>query len=509
MNHVAKRTARVASELANLPPLPSLIRYRDPYTESYKSVRNPAQADCWAIDVSGKRYNWDFCQFSDLTGALARRTLAWGLQRYAPHTLVGTFRGLVWFAERFGDEGFLAPFRLTPLELKEFWIKQILPALIEDCHRATGLKRYLFFLCDMSLGCLTPGYEDFVSAFPGPKEDLYASVRSADSFLTEIEELSIINYLDDLSARAARQRVSANSLRAACVLIASFQYAMRPIQIAKVSLDDVQVRLASEPTADGPIVHVRFHREKQHDSNQRLPMLRKVKREWAILFTQYKAVRESGKIKVAQTAVRNSFFGLTPAGISQLIVRILKQVLLTNKGATDLRHTAAQRMVDSGASHEELSEFLGHSHLRTGNVYFSASATQAERLNKALVTSRIYSAIATIHRTKVIDKAHLESLPPDHQVGGAPHGIPIAGIGGCELGQSLCTKNPVLSCYGCRKFLPVKQSELHQDVCDSLRPIVQSFFHASRGEIESPAYTQLRRTIAAVEQVIADIRADN
>ena len=154
-------------------------------------------------------------------------------------------------------------------------------------------------------------------------------------------------------------------------------------------------------------------------------------------------------------------------------------------------------MADAGASKEELAEMLGHSSLLTGLIYYDQSPTQAARLNTALALSPVYSAIVEVARTKTIDKAALLKLPGDQQVAGCPHAIPIAGIGACTAGQSLCAKNPVLSCYGCRKFLPVSDAAIHQQVLDGLRPIVRRFFESSRGEsgAAAPAYGQLARTL--------------
>jgi hypothetical protein len=198
---------------------------------------------------------------------------------------------------------------------------------------------------------------------------------------------------------------------------------------------------------------------------------------------------------------QDSFFGLSPDAVSQLIGGETEAILGRSRSANELRHTAAQRMADAGATKEELAEFLGHTSLETGLIYFDQSPTQAARLNKALALSPIYTAIVEVARTGTIDKAALLGLPADRQVMGCPHGIPIAGIGACELGQSLCAKNPVLSCYGCRKFMPVADAATHRRVLESLRPVVRFFFDASREEAQMPAYGQLTRTLAAVEEV--------
>ncbi|PMZ85786.1 site-specific integrase, partial [Pseudomonas sp. FW305-42] len=85
-------------------------------------------------------------------------------------------------------------------------------------------------------------------------------------------------------------------------------------------------------------------------------------------------------------------------------------------------------------------------------------------------------------------------LPADKQIGGVPHGIPIAGIGGCEVGQSLCSKNPVLSCYTCRRFMPLRDTNIHERVLEDLRPVVLDFAASSRSNEQSPAFVQLRTT---------------
>src|SRR5690606_28012999 len=152
-------------------------------------------------------------------------------------------------------------------------------------------------------------------------------------------------------------------------------------------------------------------------------------------------------------------------------------------------------------------EFMGQTSDRIANVYFDKSPAQAQRINEALAISPIYSNLAKIARTKTIDKAMLLGLPSDQQIGAVPHGVPIAGIGGCGLGQSLCTKNPVLACYTCSRFMPLGEPEIHEEVLDSLRPVVVKFAAASRNNQQSPAYGQLKGTLDAVRRVVEDLRA--
>ncbi|WP_019102001.1 hypothetical protein, partial [Chromobacterium haemolyticum] len=167
------------------------------------------------------------------------------------------------------------------------------------------------------------------------------------------------------------------------------------------------------------------------------------------------------------------------------------------------------RLVDAGASQEELAEFMGHTDITTGLVYYRSSANQAELVNKALGLSTIYSRVAKIAHDKFISPDELAELKDEQQIAGVPHGITIAGIGGCSSGQPLCPSNPILACYGCHKFMPIREIGVHEQVLSDFRDIVQFFHQSSRGDKESPAYLQLQRTISSVQAIIDELREES
>jgi integrase len=444
---------RVGGAHIELPALPSLIRYRDPFLSVWKTIESPATNDTWIVETNGRKGLFEFPRFPESVRLMMRHVICDSLLRYAASSVFEPFKDLVWLINKFGPEVVLLPMKLEPLELRRFWNERILPALIEGRRKARSPKLYLKFLCKNSLGRLRPGDEKFVSRLEGPKADLYASVRSNDVFLSNAEQLSIIQHLDDLSETAAKTVIDTERLRDACLLIATFQYAMRPIQLAKLKQADVIVR--NDIATDGPIVHVRFSREKQKDPKKRIPLLRKIKHEWSVLYVQYlSAILGTPTEREGAPLPRQSLFKLTPVEVSTTIKSVLLAILGRSRTATDLRHTAAQRMVDRGASIEEVAEFLGQSNLRTCLIYFGESATQAGRLNKAISSSHIYSEIQIVHLNKMIDVRRLKAMSGDLQIGAVAHGIPIAGIGACEVGQSICTKSPVLSCYGAENSCP-------------------------------------------------------
>jgi hypothetical protein len=199
-------------------------------------------------------------------------------------------------------------------------------------------------------------------------------------------------------------------------------------------------------------------------------------------------------------------FGVNSSAEAQSrIAKLMKSLTGANHSANGLRHSAAQRLVDAGANHEELAEFMGHSDVRTGLVYYEASSTQAERVNKALGLSTIYRAVAKIAHDRFISSDELTRLKDDQQIAGVPHGMPISGIGGCTSGQPACPYNPITSCYGCRKFMPVHDKAVHERVLVDFRSVVTLFQQSSRGDANSPAYLQLQRTINDVKVVIDEL----
>jgi hypothetical protein len=294
---------------------------------------------------------------------------------------------------------------------------------------------------------------------------------------------------------------------------------MRPFQIAKVFPVDVRVRTSAN--LDGGIsVHIRFHMAKQKSEQKKFPMLRKISAGWIPIFQEFHGRRlecaaspiycdnflnrVSHDASLTPEVVAASYFRLSPSEISQCVKIVSKKILGHARSCNDYRHTAAQRMVDAGASHEELAAFLGQRQIRTANQYFNTSNDTVERINKALAISPAFRRIDSLYRS--IDEAKLKAGSPDKQISGIVHGVPIPLIGGCDLGVGLCPKHPVVACYGCYKFVPIKRVDRHEKVADVMRSAVRRFFdRAPEGEGSSP-YGQLRETLETIEAIIDDLK---
>jgi hypothetical protein len=364
----------------------------------------------------------------------------------------------------------------------------------------------LRFLCEYDLCGWSVLYDKYIGdVLPLPSRDKFSTVRSGDAFLSAEEEASIIRHLDKLAERtkANPEIIPVSTLQTAGMLISAYQFAMRPVQIAMVGKRDVRIWQDSEEGP--PSVHITFKMVKQRSRRFNKPMTRRVKQEWAPIIVEL--VR---RLSSNNSMMDSRLFGVESSGEAGNHIKGIASIIThSDVSAIDLRHTAAQRLADAGASQEELAEFLGHVDSRTCLVYFRTSYNQTERVNRAFGQSTIYRNILKIARDKVITPKQLAKLKGDQQVAGVPYGIPIAGIGGCASGQPACSLNPVTSCYTCPKFLPVNDIHVHQQVLDEFLGVVNTFWHFSRGEAKTPAYYQLNNTISGINAVIATLQGES
>jgi Phage integrase family len=485
--------------LSCLPPLPSSVRYYDDFTDAMKSVSNLTKNDVWLLDNDGGKETISFLSANQFYRPLLKHLVVASLSNSLDSdTIIKYIISISAVVNKFSVELDVIGLAviLSPFDFRSLWVARITTEI--SAHQAVAFRALLQLLCEMSIGEWLPGHSDFISKLPAATVDSYREVRTGDCFVPIDDQSLIIIYIDNMVEQLASnsQSLSVEELRDVCILIIAFQYAFRRGQIARIR--DADVRIYSHGS-----VHFGALLSKKWNVKDRRKVNRAIKRDWCPLFIRYI------EIKSSITNTLPTFFGVTPGQLGQIVGRLTKQITGTSWMPNDLRHTAAQRMADAGVSRVSLAEFMGHTSLRTGQVYYDTSPTQAQHINDALAISPIYSKIAEIALTKVFDINALMNLPDDNQIGGVPHGYPISGIGGCEIGQSNCQKNPILSCYECRKFLPLNDPDIHRSVVKDMREVVLKFAEASRGDVIAPAYTQLRRMLSAAIQIADGIEKLN
>jgi len=475
-----------------LPPLPKLVRYYDNYSDSYSELTNLTDNDVWIINYDGKDTYLDFLDFPLSLTLLLKSWCAASLCAFSPRTIDLYMNVLKLHL----SPELLNVISAGPLELRSNWSTLLGMGIPYSVF--SPLAHILHFLCEYVVEPWAPEWDDLITLQPWPKRDKYASVRIGDVFITPEEEQLYVRYMDALVSRINQhpERVTGAELREAAILLISYQFGMRPKQIAMLRTKDV--RIWEDDLDPNPAVHLTFYAIKQVNRGKVLPLRRKVKRAWGPIFVEYRKQTEN-----AGTTPPAHFFDFTSVEVARAVLRVTTR-LAEPRSATELRHSFAQRLVDAGANEEELAEAMGHSHLDTGLVYFIYSRSMAARVNKALGISQIYNTVLRFAHEPFISPDELSKLKGDLQIAGIPHGIPIAGIGGCKSGQPNCPYNPVLSCYGCHRFMPVAEQEIHIRVLEDIRELLNYVLSSSYAENGSAAF-QLEATIKNIQSVISEL----
>lgn len=480
--------------VSKLPALPTVVRYYDEFDETRRSIRNIAECKRIEIHHAGRVSVLSFECHSNSLAFLMKHTLVLMLSDdLGPGTALCYLSGGRAIDSEFASKLVAA----GPTGISSIWL--VFLASNHSIHTYSCAKALLRLLSKYRLNGWSESYADVLAALPLPFHDKYAVVRSGEAFLSSAAEASVVRFLDDFASNCSSIASDEAALQDAGMLLCAYQFGMRPVQIAMLSFRDVRIRFDS--SGQGVSVHLSFRMVKQRKATAVKTLLRRVKFEWAPIFASLKSLAEGRGTDPGERA-----FGVRSAQEAGL--RIAARVRSLTGGmetAYALRHTAAQRLVDAGANHEELAEFLGHSDSSTALVYYETCANQAERVNRALGISEIYRRVARIAHERFISPDELVQLKGDQQIAGAPHGVAISGIGGCTSGQPACPFNPIMSCYGCRRFMPVQDVGLHVKVLDDLREIVRFFHDSSRGSSVSPSYLQLERTIAEVQAVVVEL----
>ncbi|MGO9603113.1 MAG: tyrosine-type recombinase/integrase [Candidatus Binataceae bacterium] len=478
--------------VSDLPSLPQTITYYDDFAGLRRALENLDREDSFEIFLLGTKTKLDLGRVDRRHSLLLKHLLVFLLSEGSS---IGTIYNYLSALAHIEPPRILPLLTSGPTGVKQEWASLRSLDWNRDTYQA--LKAILRLFCAYRLNGWTPEYLDFLAAhLPLPTRDKYAVARTGDVFLTVEEEAALVHYLDECSLQA--KSMDDASLRTAGMLLCAYQFGMRPVQIAMITLRDV--RTWQEASDEAPAVHLTFKMVKQHRRSRSMPLTRRIKLEWApILSNLYDRVR----INRLSADVR--LFADSSLAVRDAIGELASKVCGRPCSATHFRHTAAQRLVDAGASREELAEFMGHSDLESGDVYFEASASQAERVNRALGNSAIYRRVAQIAHDRFIDARELAELKAEQQIAGVPHGIPITGIGGCSSGQPACPYNPITSCYGCRRFMPIADVQMHKRVLEEFQQVVSLFRQASRDDQNSPAYLQLKRTLSQIQSVIADL----
>src|SRR3954464_2287627 len=76
---------------ADFPRLPEIIRYYDDFSDTYQTIRKPAESDTWVIVYDGRRRKLRFGKHPEPLSSLTKLWVAHQLVALAPRTVESRF----------------------------------------------------------------------------------------------------------------------------------------------------------------------------------------------------------------------------------------------------------------------------------------------------------------------------------------------------------------------------------------------------------------------------------
>ena len=282
--------------VAQLPSLPPVIRYYDDFNDKLCTINSPEHARNFDISYGGKVVAIHFDRFPGAYGTLLKHVF---LLLVGEDLSASTAAGHVLGAKHLSRDDVESMWRAGPTGIAFLWSALLARQLPRDgCLCAKSILR---LFCNYRLGGWSPTYADFLSSsLPLPAIDKYAGIRSGEAFLPIGSQASIVRYLDDMATMASSpsqaERLQYSDLCDAAMLLCAFQFGMRPVQIAMLSLADVRIRdISADELAT---VHLTFRMVKQRRALTAKPLLRRVKREWSSLFIELMRQANERKLRM-------------------------------------------------------------------------------------------------------------------------------------------------------------------------------------------------------------------
>lgn len=470
----------------HLPEFPSAVRYYDDFDRQYRTLTRPS-TDRWDVFLNGKIVELNFEIFDSSYREIIKLSFCDSLNGIATTSVVGFFNVLKNLNEVLINDIFVCAISNSPPEFGRVWSQSFLCKLTR--HEGVAVRHILHWLARWEIAHWRRADGDLIRQLPGHEIEKYKTVRDGEAGIDPRVASKVADYLDRLAGDTHLDRYPDRDVLSACVLALCMQHGLRRRQIALLRSEDLIC-------VEGNSLHIRITHIKQRNENVGRTERRRIHEAWVPLFREWQKRSNSAAL-----------FGL-PGQITNMVRESTLAITGKALSAQAFRHQGAQRLVDGGFSRETVSAYLGHSDVTAANYYFEGAPAQNDLVNAALGKSDVYRAVAAARRGDMITVRELFEMPSDNQIAAIPHGVPITGIGACQSGQSLCTRNPVIACYTCHKFLPLRDPSVHQDVKSKLEAVVNSFSQPSSLQPVSPAMMQLRVTMHAIQNVI-DMAADD
>lgn len=144
------------------PKIPTIIKYRDDFTEKVHIIKDLHKQEIILISVSGSKSELDFSEYNDEI----RRFLLWSISvsisYLAAKTVDNYFSSII---NHIDEQEIYQLVNTTPHSIKLYWAGLLNKYQL---HEIKGLKNILHILCKESLGVWSTDYTALISQLPLP-----------------------------------------------------------------------------------------------------------------------------------------------------------------------------------------------------------------------------------------------------------------------------------------------------------------------------------------------------
>ncbi|MGQ7936304.1 tyrosine-type recombinase/integrase [Paraburkholderia sp. D1E] len=465
------------------PASPQFFRVYDKYADTEAVLE--AGAEKWTLSVQGKKQ--DFLFPSEPVRGLQQKLVMLTQVERSPSSVYKFTRSLLlnWtLYVQLLEEG--------PLHVQESWDEGV-----HDIDTAKAAKTILRLAISSSLGAWSTRYEELVKGLDTRANSTVAAqrekIRRRESLVSIARQAELVRVLDTRALEPALLEQQAEGLAA---LALAFQHGMRPVQILSIKLEHVHSLLDA---SGDPVCLVSFHQAKQKDGETvGREMVRQVNPEWArpiAMLLEY--AKSARRTRLFSSENGEDLWSNVRKVCSEVGVKVDFKI---NK----LRHSSAQALADAGHSRKSIQWFLGHANENAATSYIKASRLQGNLINEALGASKLYDSMVSMAFGEFVTVEELSRVDETEQIGGIVGDRLVAGIGRCRTRQSACSYDPVISCYGCHKYIPALNPEAHMEAIAGMREQVIVFVKA--GDDTSSSYLQMRKALAGAQRALDDSR---
>lgn len=477
--------------------LPNILKFTraDKYDSKFIDVKN----DTWKFKYSGKQRIIKFEQLNEYEKKLIKYIIVLYVQINTPSKIDQLFNVL---------NGCLNNIRYKKNKVSLNSLKQELKLKL---HNQNDYYLLLFFirqLFSLNFESFNIGKIHVLEMLERPnnnKQSLYyqESINTIDIPTKTLIQKGFINLVDRIDSK---QKIPNHTLKNSAILSILFSIGLRPVQIDKLSTDDLKLDTYRKSDDFSRYSLLIPYAKQSRFTHSRIAI--KIPLETAKIILAYKEAlglsNEQKLFELGKDAAKSCFesinkqlFEFSPPQYKAAVQN--GEVIQRKYFFSEFRHNVGHSLAISGASAEEIAYILGHSSTVTARHYIFSTPELAEIRAKALGKNPLYKQMIYMMMTGYItSKYDWEGKIVIGSIGNKVH----YDIGGCSYNSS-CQFQPVRNCYGCIYFHPFKEGD-HKAVYNSVQSEIEELIQQSdsMNQSKNPLINVHEATKFEIESVI-------